>query len=300
MPSDMNTVCAVQIASPGIPELAAGTGKERSWRARLALRYAAVNGETRLVKREHVGPLTIQKALYPEGRKVCHSLILHPPSGIVGGDRLEIDLDLQPNAHALVTMPGATRWYKSAGEESAQKLDIHVAASGVLEWLPPETIIFNRANARMQTRIALESGARYTGWEILCLGRTASGETFADGLLRQHTAITIGGALAWDERLRLSGDAPLLGSAVGLGRAPVSATLLAAGVKVPAELLARCREISVQGTARAGVSAMDAVFVARYVGASSEQAREYFVALWHVLRPLMAGCEAVTPRIWNT
>ena len=301
MQADMNLLSEARLQPVVVPaQAAAAQCMQRGWRARLALAYGATARGTRLLKREHSGPLTVQKALYPEGQAVCHTLVLHPPSGIVGGDRLEFDVDVRDRAHALITMPGATRWYKSAGEEAVQKLDVHVAASGVLEWLPPETIIFNCANARMQTRIALEPGARYTGWEILCLGRTASGETFADGLLRQHTAITVGSALVWDERLRLAGDAPLLRSAVGLSSAPVSATLLAAGVKVPAELLARCREISAQGTARAGVSAMDAVFVARYVGTSSEQAREYFVALWRVLRPLMAGREAVTPRIWNT
>lgn len=301
MQADMDIVGEARFHTPALtshPE--AVRTPERGWHARLALEYGAGPGGTRLLKRAHQGPLTVQKALYPEGPGVCHTLILHPPSGIVGGDRLEFDIGLQSGAQALITMPGATRWYRSADAEAVQKIDIRIARDSVLEWLPPETIIFNQAKAHLQSHVALEHGARYTGWEILCLGRTAAGEKFTDGLMRQHTEITIGNEPVWDERLRLAGNAPLMRSVVGLGEAPVSATLLAAGVKVPAEIVARCREHVVQGGARAGVSAFDAMFVARYVGASSEQAREYFVALWRELRPLMAGREAVTPRIWTT
>ena len=272
----------------------------RGWHARLNLVYGARDGETRLLKREHEGPLVVQKALYPEGRAVCHSLILHPPSGIVGGDRLEISIGVQQGAHALVTMPGATRWYRSGGETAGQTVNVRLGREAVFEWLPPETIIFNNAIAQLRSHITLEAGARYTGWEILCLGRTASGEKFSAGSLRQQTEIKIGDELVWDERVRLSGGSPLLRSTVGLGDAPVSATMLAAGAKIPAEVLARCRAHAVQGGARAGVSAIDALFVARYVGGSSEQAREYFVTLWRELRPVFSGRAAVTPRIWNT
>ncbi len=301
MQADMSIVSEAR-AAPAI--LAAHASEPephgRGWRARLALEYGADNGETRLLKREHEGPLTVQKALYPEGRSVCHSLILHPPSGIVGGDRLDIGIGVQQGAHALVTMPGATRWYRSEGETAVQTINVRLGRDAVFEWLPPETIMFNNAIAQLRSHITLEAGARYTGWEILCLGRTASGEKFASGSLRQQTTIRIGGELVWDERVRLSGNSPLLHSAVGLGAAPVTATMLAAGMKIPTEVLTRCRGQAVQGGARAGVSAIDTLFVARYVGPSTEQAREYFISLWRELRPIFAGRAAATPRIWNT
>jgi len=272
----------------------------QGWRARLALAYDAVDGTTRLIRRDHQGPLLVQKALYPEGPGVCHSLILHPPSGIVGGDRLDISVNAQAAAHALITMPGATRWYGSLGETAVQTLNIEVARDAVVEWLPPETIIFDHAIARLQTRITLDAGARYTGWEMVCLGRTAAGETFSSGRLQQQTELRLAGELLWDERARIDGDSALLRSAAGLAGAPVYATMLAAGAKIPAELLACCREHSVAGGARCAVSVMENLFVARYVGASCEQARAYFVALWRELRPLLAGRAAVTPRIWTT
>lgn len=295
----MDSFSATTITLPNTPSATAAT-QGQGWRARLSLGYDAVDGTTRLIRRDHQGPLLVQKALYPEGPGVCHSLILHPPSGIVGGDRLEISVDAKAAAHALITMPGATRWYGSLGETAVQALNIEVARDAVVEWLPPETIIFDHAIAKLQSKITLEAGARYTGWEIVCLGRTAAGEKFANGRLQQQTELRLAGELLWDERARLEGDAALLQSPAGLAGAPVYATLLAAGAKIPAELLARCREHNVDGGARYGVSVMDNLLVARYVGASCEQARAYFIALWRELRPLLAGRAAVTPRIWTT
>ncbi len=273
---------------------------DRGWRARLRLEYSSVDGATRVSRREHSGPLTAQKPLYPEGTAVCHTLILHPPSGIVGGDTLEIDIGVNRAAHALITMPGATRWYGSAGATATQCMNFAVGREAMLEWLPPETIVYSNAIARMQTTVNLEAGARYIGWEILCLGRTASGERFDAGLLRQQTAIRAGDSLLWDERARLAGDAALLRTAAGLGGAPVSATMLVVGVKISSDTMTRCRVLQAADGARVGVSAIDTLTVARYVGGSTEQARAYFVALWRELRPLLAGRAAVTPRIWTT
>lgn len=53
--------------------------------ARLSMRFGHFDGVTRLVEREHYGPLLIQKPLYPEGRSICHAVIIHPPGGVVGG-----------------------------------------------------------------------------------------------------------------------------------------------------------------------------------------------------------------------
>jgi urease accessory protein len=300
----MHGVVPIANRSPDVQTISRSNKFEQEhrsgWHAQLQLEYSAADGATRITRREHSGPLAIQKSLYPEGRAVCHSLILHPPSGIVGGDRLDIDIGVNRAAHALITMPGATRWYRSAGATSNQRVQIVLGRDAMLEWLPPETIVYNGAIAQMQTDVTLDAGARYLGWEIMCLGRTAAGEQFLNGSLRQHSEIRIGDELIWDERCRLAGDAQLLRSVVGLGGAPVTATLLAAGLKIPKEILSRCRAHAVDGAARVGVSAIDALFVARYIGASSEQARAYFVSLWRELRPLLAGRAAVTPRIWNT
>jgi urease accessory protein len=62
------------------------------------------------LKHRHLGPLRIQKALYPEGPGLCHAIIVHPPGGIAGGDRLEVQLRSQAHSQGLVTTPSAAKW----------------------------------------------------------------------------------------------------------------------------------------------------------------------------------------------
>lgn len=247
----------------------------------------------------HQGPLRVQKALYPEGAEVCHVLVLHPPSGIAGGDQLDIGVDVGASAHALLTTPGAGKWYRSAGPRAGQSLDFRVGENAALEWLPQESIVFNAARADLRAHIQLASGARFIGWEVLCLGRRASGESFAAGDLTLNTRIEREGRLIWLERGALEGGGPLLDSPAGLAGYSVSATLLASAPGLSGELVAACRAIpALEG--RQGVTLLPDLLVARYLGHASEAARQWLAGVWGVLRPALVGRAAIAPRIWNT
>ncbi|MDO8773059.1 MAG: urease accessory protein UreD, partial [Burkholderiaceae bacterium] len=106
-----------------------------TWLARLQLDYALEAGRS-VVRHRHDGPLRILQSLYPEGDAVCHNVLVHPPGGLVGGDTLDITAAVAPGAHALVTTPGATRFYKSAGELALQRTHLTLADGARLEWLP--------------------------------------------------------------------------------------------------------------------------------------------------------------------
>lgn len=272
-----------------------------SWHAHLSLGFERRAASTRLTRREHVGPLRVQKPLYPEGEAVCHAIVLHPPSGIVGGDELDIDVSVGPGAHALLTTPGAGKWYRSAGTWARQRLNFTVAAGGVLEWLPQETIVFDAARAAMTSRIELDADASFIGMEVLCLGRRASGERFAAGALHLDTRVQRQGRPLWLERGQIDGGDGLLHASAGLAGFSVSGTLLAVASPLDPGLLAACRAIPAQEVgARHGLTALPQVIVARYLGHSSEAARHWLTDLWQVLRPVLIGREAQPPRIWNT
>jgi len=269
------------------------------WRAELALGYERRGARTVLAARRHDGPLVVQKPLYPEGGAVCHTIVVHPPGGIAGGDELTLDVALGSGAHALLTTPGAAKWYRSAGPWALQRLSFDVAPAAALEWLPQESIVFDAARARLSSEVRLAADARYIGWELLCLGRSGSGERFAHGVCRLANAIRRDGKLIWLERGEFDGDGAILASNSGLRGLPVCATLVAAAPEIDDALLAACRQhapLRGEGT----VTRLPQLLLARYLGDSSEAARRYFVALWKVLRPAILGLPAIEPRIWNT
>jgi urease accessory protein len=270
------------------------------WRAELELNFARRGEGTVLARRRHSGPLAVQKPLYPEGEAVCHAIVLHPPAGIAGGDELRIAVEAEAGAQVLLTTPGAGKWYRSDGRLARQDVEIKVSPGGTAEWLPQETIVFDGAIASMRTRIELAAGARYLGWEILCLGRTAGGERFARGGLRLATRIVREGRLLWAEQGALEGGSPWLESPAGFAGCTVSATLLAAGVPADAALVAACRGIETEVDARCGVTALPDLVVARWLGDSGEAARDWLEGVWQRLRPAFIGREAQRPRIWNT
>lgn len=259
-----------------------------SWKASLALRFRSIDGKTVLAERRSDGPLVVQKPLYPEGPGRCHVIVVHPPGGIAGGDELLLEAGTESEAHALLTTPGAAKWYRSAGPWARQKLSFEV--TGTLEWLPRETIVFDGALAVLECEVRLGGAARYIGWDIVCLGRTGSGERFTRGTVRLETRILRGQNLLWVERGAIDGGGALLESPAGLGGRTVFGTLVATCDSPP--ILRECRKI-------APTTALEGLVVARYLGDSTEEAFNHFTLLWSVLRPALIGCEAVPPRIWR-
>jgi len=268
-----------------------------SWKARLALEFSFQDGKTRLSGKSHDGPLVVQKPLYPEGGNVCHAIIVHPPGGIAGGDELNLEVTAKESASALLTTPGATKWYRSAGAWAKQSLSFSVR--GLLEWLPQETIVFDGALAQSACEVDLAADAGLIGWDIVCLGRTGSGETFRRGSYRPSIRLRRAGKLLWMERARIDGGGRLLESPAGLGGNPVFGTLFASSLNLNQELLNESRKPEPE-TGRGAVTLLPGVLLARYLGDSSEAARRYFISLWRILRPRLAGLEAIEPRIWQT
>lgn len=285
-----------------------GNPERSGWDARLSLEYEQRGERSVLAKREHFGPLRVQRDLYPEGAATCHTIIVHPPGGIAGGDSLTLNAKLHEGSAALLTTPGAGKWYRSTGATARQALQFEVAAGAVLEWLPQETIVFDGAVADMSTRVALQGGGIYIGWEIMCFGRAASGERYLNGGLTTRTEITRDGRRLWLEQGRIAGGDALFDSPVGLAGHSVCATLIAAGIDLTGEsgnaVIEACREVPTgrnEGEgALAGITRLPGLTIARWLGDSSEDARHYCSALWMKLRPALKHADAVLPRIWST
>ena len=272
----------------------------RQWNARLEIGVARRAEASVVVHRRHAGPLRLQKALYPEGRDVAHLLVVHPPAGIAGGDRLEIDVDVAHGAHALVTTPGATKWYRSDGTRAHQHVALAVAGGACLEWLPQENIVFDGADAETTTSIDCARDATCIGWEIVALGRHASGERFERGALRQDLVLSCEGRVVWRDRARLGVNDALLASPVGWNGHHVAGVLWAFGSPLSDTALERCRDVTM-ATRDAGITTLaDGLVVARALSDSAENVRALFHALWTIIRPAMTERSATLPRIWST
>ncbi|HTS23587.1 MAG TPA: urease accessory protein UreD [Casimicrobiaceae bacterium] len=268
------------------------------WEARLELAYRR-DGPRTVLDRRHSGPLLVQKPLYPEGGAVCQSIVVHPPGGIAGGDRLMLEARVGPQARAQLTTPAASKWYRTTGAPAQQTLRLSAEDGAILEWLPQEGIVFAGAIADLATDISLADDAVFLGWDIVCLGRRLAGERWTQGRLRHDFALRRGGRRQWVERTALSGGSELLAARVGLGARTVFGTFLASAASVPDDLVSSCRAVDCDD-GDAAVTRLPGVLLARYRGDSAEAARDYFAALWARARPALAGMSAVAPRIWNT
>ena len=277
------------------------------WKASLALNFDKLNGRTFLAKKQHSGPLVIQKSLHPEGDAICHGIIIHPPGGVAGGDELRLQVALAAHANVLLTTPGAGKWYKANSQVASQHMHFNVAENACLEWLPQENILFDGAMVDFSASINLHESAKYVGWEILCFGRHARGERWDKGRLTQHLTIKRANKIIWQEQAMLVAHDRFFESVIGMGGNVVSASFLIAAGSIPANLLAECQQLQLNdidkhadGNARFGVTVLPEVISARYIGMSAPAARQYFEKLWHILRPWYLSQSAVNPRIWNT
>jgi urease accessory protein len=255
-----------------------------------------------MVHSSHRGPLRVQRPFREPGGG-CQVYILNPPGGVVSGDELEVTADLGYGSRVLLTAPGATKFYRSSGGLARQSQDFTLAPASHLEWLPQETIVFEGARAAQVTRVRLEAGASFVGWEVTCLGRPAAGDRFTCGSLEQRWELWEGARLLWKERTALDATDPVRPATWGWAGRPVLGTFVAYPVSPAALDRARALLGAPPDDANAdwtSVTLLERALVCRYLGASSTAARVAFTAVWTALRPTEFGCPAVPPRIWAT
>lgn len=272
------------------------------WHARLQLNYTLENART-VARFEHHGPLRILQSLYPEGDSVCHNVLVHPPGGLVGGDTLEIAATVGTGAHGLVTTPGATRFYRSAGELALQRTHLTLAENARLEWLPLEALCYNACHARNHLTLSLAAGAECMGWDVTALGLPHANQPFETGHFEQH--IEVPGV--WLERGTINAaDHQLLHSPLGLaGHRCTASMFFATGTP-----LDRSRRNAALDAARAvmdlhplkatagATSPNDRMVVVRVLAPQVEPAMQLLRQVRSAWRAGLWQLDVVQPRIW--
>jgi urease accessory protein len=291
---------------PNVPPHEDGSGA-RGWHARLELQFQDLGARTRLTRRRHVGPLLVQKPLYPErhmaGNRIgqsdpCHVCLIHPPGGVASGDELDLQVELQPGSHALLTTPAAGKYYRRgvAGlARMTQTFDVH---SAVLEWLPQESIFYPDAAVQLRSIVKLSGSACFLGWEIGCLGLPASGLTLGAGELRLGFELWQDGRPLLLERLALAHSS--LAARWGMaGFTALGTALFYPASRRELDLANVVATASTRGMTLA-CTLVDGILVCRAVAQRTDHLKQAFVCLWRELRPALIGREPVTPRIWAT
>ncbi len=293
----------LQSLNPAV-QPAAAHGSPPGWKARLSLHYTHQQCRTG-AHDEHEGPLRVLQRLYPEGPAICHHVVVHPPGGVVAGDELHLRAQLDTGSHALITTPGATRFYRSEGAPALQSVHLKMAADTRLEWLPMETIAYSGCLAESRVVAELAPGAEMMAWDVLALGLPAAKQPFVAGAFRQHLQVPG----VWLERATVAAsDTRLLQSPLGWGGHAVCATMwFAAGQALSAarrQQLLDCATALIDNmpeAARAGVTApQSAVLVVRVLAPRVEPAMRLLSALRAAWRREAWGLAAEPPRIWRT
>jgi len=272
------------------------------WQAHLAIDYTR-SAERTVAKFVHKGPLRLLQSLYPEGYDVCHNVLVHPPSGLVGGDSLDIRLHLGENTHALLTAPGATRFYRSEQGLAIQKVAAHVGDGARLEWLPLESIAYNGCYGVNHAVFDLLPTAEMMAWDITALGLPNANLPFELGQLQLHMEVSG----TWLERGLLDAqDFRLMDGPLGLAQHRCMSTLIfACGADLPRErrelALADAREwiAAAPSGLMAGVtSPHPRVVVLRTLSPLVEPAKTLLRNVWSAWRKGLWDMGNKPPRIW--
>ncbi|EEY78972.1 urease accessory protein UreD [Acinetobacter calcoaceticus RUH2202] len=276
------------------------------WYAQLELGFCFENSRTIMSHRKHHGPVRVQKMLWPERTGVCHAIIVHPPAGIAGGDHLTFEIETKDQAHAVVTTPGAGKWYKTNGKQAFQHIHLYVKDQSILEWVPQETMLFDGALAHSETHIHLDNAASFIGWDMLVLGRQARAERFVQGsyynqfkLWREHKLLVA-------DTLYFEGEDRWLSSCLGMNNQAVMGSFWAAAPEkyrssfYLEQQLELIRELMMRMQAPVTLTLLDDVVSARFLGNDVRHCHDAFAAIRAKFRRYWFDLEEEFPRIWKT
>jgi urease accessory protein len=275
-----------------------------SWHAQLKLDYRQDAGTRTVLHHQHTGPLRIFKSLYPEGDAICHNILIHPPGGLVGGDVLDVEVQVAPGAHGLISTPGATRFYASDDQPATQQVHLTLAPGARLEWLPLEALAYPGCRAHNRLSASLAGDAELLAWDVTALGLPAAGQPFTTGCF--HQRLEIPGV--WLEQARIdANDQRLMDSPLGLaGQRCLGTLFFASGTAFTRERRERLLEVVrgalttlPPGTHAGATCPHPQVLAVRALAPLVEPLMKSLQLAWAALRAEAWGLDAPAPRIWQ-
>lgn len=263
---------------------------------------SAIETKTVIANKQQLGPYTVQRPFYPEGG-VCHLILLHPPGGLVEGDCLSLSVDCGVDTKTFITTPSAAKVYQCDEFDAQQSQTFDVQDGAQLEWFPQEMIAYNASMSSLKTIVNLHGSAKFSGWEITCLGRALADDYFEQGHLRQTIRINRNGKPLFIDRLHIK-DIDVKNGAWGLNGFAVTGTFVMtacnqANLELAQDIVLSANE-SDEIEASFGITLIEDILICRGLAQQSRFLKTVFTSVWQSCREQVFGLAPLTPRIWNT
>jgi urease accessory protein len=240
------------------------------------------------------------KAMFPriDGRDCREVVFLNTAGGIAGGDVLRYALTASHGATITATTQAAERVYRALGEPGRVATQIEARGNATVEWLPQETIVFERGRLARETEIHCDGTARVLAMDWLLLGRAASGETLRTGEIHDAWRVHRDGRLVWADAFRLSGD--IAGQTARpslLSGCTALATILYIAADAEAHL-DRARELLEPHSVRSGATVVGGLMVCRFASELAADLRGAVTIFLRAFRAGLGGFPPDLPKVW--
>jgi len=221
------------------------------------------------------------------------AVLVNTAGGIACGDRFSVTVEARSGAAVTVATPAAEKVYRSDGPVAELSVDLTIEPGARLDWLPQETILFDRARLRRNLTADMPENAHLSLFEAVVFGREARAEHIAGGLFEDRWRIRRGGRLVYADTLRLEGPmADLLQKpSVGKG-ARAFATLIHVAPDAEARLDSVREHLSSGNGCEAAASAWNGLLAVRFCAAKVESLRAAVIPF------LLAFRGEPLPRVW--
>jgi len=252
----------------------------------------AIGRGSRLVRLKQSGSAKVRLPRVATGAPL-EAILLNTAGGVTGGDRLRYEVTVAASAAAVISAQAAERAYKSAGGLAAIETRLQVAGNGRLDWLPQETILFERSALSRRLEADVDGAATLLAAETVVLGRAAHGETLHDIFFNDTWRIRRNGRLVFADAVRVDGDFAevMAGKATGGGAAAFATIVLVA--PAAEAWIETAREALAETACEGGASGWNGVLLVRILAPGGQKLRAGVIRVVEALRG------AAMPRAWN-
>lgn len=232
------------------------------------------------------------------------AVVITTSGGLVAGDRLDISVRLAARATAGITTAAAEKVYRSTGPTTRVVQALSIGPDAALEFVPQETILFERARLERKIVLDLAPNAVFLGGEIVIFGRRACDERFVHGHFREVWELRRDGRVVWGDALHLEGDVGRIidDPACFDGAAAFATMILATPRSDQRSILEPARAVLSSGATpglRTGVTVVAGFVIARWLGADAAALRRSYVGLACYFRSAALGLPPSLPRVWH-